>query len=134
IVAGASGRTAAAPAFLFVPVAHEAASREVSMELITLNDLFLHELQDLYDAEQQLVDALPKLAEAAANPQLRDAFLAHLQETEGHVQRLESIFEACGEKPKRESCKGMAGLIKEGSKLMHEKAGGGGQDARPIPP
>jgi ferritin-like metal-binding protein YciE len=92
------------------------------MELITLNDLFLHELQDLYDAEQQLVDALPKMAEAAANPQLRDAFLAHLQETQGHVQRLESIFEACGEKPKRESCKGMAGLIKEGSKLMHEKA------------
>jgi len=91
------------------------------MELITLNDLFLHELQDLYDAEQQLVGALPKMADAATNPQLREAFLAHLQDTQGHVQRLESIFEACGEKPKRESCKGMAGLIKEGSKLMHEK-------------
>jgi ferritin-like metal-binding protein YciE len=92
------------------------------MDLITLNDLFLHELQDLYDAEQQLVETLPKLADAAANPELRDAFLAHLQETQGHVQRLEAVFEACGEKPKRETCKGMEGLIKEGSKLMHEKA------------
>ena len=92
------------------------------MDLVTLNDLFLHELQDLYDAEQQLVDALPQMADSAANPELRDALLAHLQETQGHVQRLESVFQACSEKPKRETCKGMEGLIKEGSKLLHEKA------------
>jgi ferritin-like metal-binding protein YciE len=99
------------------------------MDLITLNDLFLHELQDLYDAEKQLVDALPQMATSAANPELRDAFLAHLQETQGHVQRLESVFDACGEKPKRESCKGMEGLIKEGAKLLHEKADSDVKDA-----
>ena len=92
------------------------------MELMTLNDLFLHELQDLYDAEHQLVEALPKMADAAANPELGDAFRAHLEETQGHVQRLEAVFEAFGESPKRETCKAMEGLIKEGSKLMHEKA------------
>src|SRR5262245_33940355 len=89
------------------------------MDLITLNDLFLHELQDLYDAEQLLVDALPQMATSASNRELRDAFLAHLQETQGHVQRLETVFEACSEKPKRESCKGMEGLIK--ATLSEEK-------------
>jgi ferritin-like metal-binding protein YciE len=92
---------------------YAAEQRTLKGQLITLNDLFLHELQDLYDAEHQLVDALPKMANAAANPELRDAFLAHLQETQGHVQRLESVFEACGETPKRETCKGMEGLIKD---------------------
>jgi len=79
-----------------------------------LTDLFLHELQDLYDAELQLVDALPEMAKAATDPDLEAAFREHLEETEGQVRRLESVFSTIDAKPKRSTCKAMQGLIKEG--------------------
>jgi len=90
------------------------------MQLATLNDLFVHELKDVYDAEHQLVEALPRLAEAATNPELARAFRNHLEETRGHVTRLEGIFRELGASPERETCKGMRGLIAEGEKLIRE--------------
>lgn len=84
----------------------------------SLDDLFVHELRDLYDAEQQLTDALPKMVEKAKNPTLRKAFQNHLQQTEKHVQRLESVFEHRGLEPERETCSAMAGLIKEGGVVL----------------
>jgi ferritin-like metal-binding protein YciE len=80
----------------------------------TLRDLYLNELRDLYSAETQLLEALPKMADAATSSQLKEAFRAHLEETEGHVSRLEEIFDALGEEPDGESCKAMEGLIAEG--------------------
>jgi ferritin-like metal-binding protein YciE len=92
------------------------------MKLADLNDLFLHELKDLYDAEHQLLKALPRMAKAASSPELRAAFEEHLAQTEDHVERLESVFEAFGEKPDRETCVGMKGLIAEGERLMKDNA------------
>jgi ferritin-like metal-binding protein YciE len=80
----------------------------------TLRDLYLNELRDLYSAETQLLEALPKMAEAATSSQLKEAFTTHLEETQGHVSRLEEIFEALGEEPGGETCKAMEGLIAEG--------------------
>lgn len=80
----------------------------------TLRDLYLNELRDLYSAETQLLEALPKMADAASSSELKEAFTAHLAETEGHVSRLEEIFEALGEEPNGETCKAMEGLIEEG--------------------
>jgi len=91
------------------------------MELNTLNDLFLEQLQDLYSAETQLVQALPKLASASSNEELRDAFEQHLAETRNHVTRLTQIFEQLGETPGTEVCKGMQGLIKEGDEVLQMK-------------
>ena len=88
----------------------------------TLSDLYLNELRDLYSAETQLLKALPKMAEAASSSQLKEAFTAHLEETKGHVSRLEQIFDALGEKPSGETCKAMEGLIAEGENYV--KAGG----------
>lgn len=88
------------------------------MSISTLNELFLEELKDVYDAEHQLVDTLPGLAEAATNLELRSAFENHLAETQGHLARLEAVFSFLGEKPDRNTCKGMQGLISEGKKLM----------------
>ena len=80
----------------------------------TLRDLYLNELRDLYSAETQLLEALPKMAEAATSSQLKEAFTTHLEESQGHVSRLEEIFEALGEEPGGETCKAMEGLIAEG--------------------
>ena len=88
------------------------------MQLQNLHDLFVEQLQDLYSAEQQLVAALPKMANAASNEELRDAFEHHLEETRGHVKRLEEIFSQIDESPGGEKCKGMEGLIKEGDEVM----------------
>jgi ferritin-like metal-binding protein YciE len=85
-----------------------------------LRELYVKELRDLYSAENQLVRALPKLAEAATSDELRTAFEEHLQQTQGHVQRLETIFENLGEKPSGEKCKGMEGLVKEGSEVVED--------------
>jgi ferritin-like metal-binding protein YciE len=87
-----------------------------------LRDLYLNELRDLYSAETQLIDALPKMADAATSPQLKDAFASHLLETRLHVQRLEQIFATLGENPSGETCQAMKGLIKEGGDYV--KAGG----------
>jgi len=82
-------------------------------EAETLHDAFLDELRDSYDAEKQLTKALPKLAKAASNPKLRQAFEAHLEETQGHVQRLEQVFESLDEKVRGKHCNGIAGIIEE---------------------
>ncbi len=92
------------------------------MELNSLQDLFIEDLKDLYNAETQLIKALPKMAKAASSPDLRNAFQTHLKETEGHVQRLEQIFQELDESPKGKKCKAMEGLIEEGKELMEEDA------------
>ena len=86
----------------------------------TLHDAFLDELRDAYDAEKQLTKALPKLAKAATSPVLRDAFEAHLEETRGHVERLEQVMEDLGEKVRGKHCDGIAGIIEEGQSVMEE--------------
>jgi len=86
----------------------------------TLHDAFLDELRDTYDAEKQLTRALPKLAKAAASPDLRAAFEAHLEETRGQVERLEQVFESLEEKPRGKHCDGIAGIIEEGKSIMEE--------------
>jgi ferritin-like metal-binding protein YciE len=86
----------------------------------SLRDLYIDELRDLYSSETQLVKALPKLAKASSNEQLREAFEEHLQQTEEHVSRLEQIFEKLNEKPTGKKCMGMEGLVKEGAETMGE--------------
>jgi len=92
------------------------------MEMQSLKELYIDELKDLYSAEKQLVKALPKMAKNATNPELKDAFTTHLQETEGHVERLEQIFEMLGERAGGKKCKGMEGLIDEAKELLEEDA------------
>jgi ferritin-like metal-binding protein YciE len=86
----------------------------------TLHDAFLDELRDTYDAEKQLTKALPKLAKAASSADLQAAFEAHLEETRGHVDRLERIFESLDEKVRGKHCDGIAGIIEEGKATMEE--------------
>ena len=86
----------------------------------TLHDAFLDELRDAYDAEKQLTKALPKLAKSAASADLRDAFESHLEETRGHVDRLEQVFESLGQKVRGKHCDGIAGIIEEGKSVMEE--------------
>jgi ferritin-like metal-binding protein YciE len=88
-----------------------------------LKELYIDELKDLFSAENQLVKALPKMAKAAMSPDLRAGFEEHLEQTKGHVQRLETIFEQLGESPKGKKCKGMEGLIEEGSEAIEEYEG-----------
>jgi ferritin-like metal-binding protein YciE len=85
-----------------------------------MQELFLDELRDLYDAEKQLTKALPEMADAASTEELRSAFEDHLEQTRGHVQRLEQIFEELGEKSSGKKCAAMAGLIKEGNEVVDE--------------
>jgi len=92
------------------------------MKLSTLDELFLYELKDVYDAEQQLVEALPKLARAATDPDLTTAFETHLAETRKQVTRLREVFAECDETPDRVECKGMKGLIAEAEQVMKEDA------------
>ena len=89
---------------------------------MTLHELLVDEIKDLYHAEKQLTKALPKMVKAASHEDLREAFEAHLEETREQVTRLEEVFEALGEKPKAKPCHGMAGIIEEGSELMKEDA------------
>jgi ferritin-like metal-binding protein YciE len=88
-----------------------------SMDLNSLRDLFVDELRDLYDAENQITEALPKLIEKAEHPQLKSALEEHLEVTRGQVRRLETIFQGLNEKATGETCKGMKGLIKEGDDM-----------------
>ena len=85
-----------------------------------LQDLLIEEMKDLLHAEGQLVKALPKMARAAHNPKLKNAFLKHLEETRGHVERLKQGFELLGAKAKTKPCHGMQGLIEEGSETIEE--------------
>jgi len=87
----------------------------------SLRDLYVEQLKDLYDAEHQLIKALPKLAEASSSDELRNAFEEHLDKTRQHAQRIEQIFEGMGQKAKAQKCKGMEGLVKEGSEVIKEE-------------
>jgi ferritin-like metal-binding protein YciE len=87
----------------------------------TLRDLFVESLQDIYHAEWQLTKALPKMAKAASNPELRGGFEQHLQQTEKHYDRIEKVFEEIGEKAKRKTCLAMKGLVDEASEWISEK-------------
>jgi len=95
------------------------------MELETLRDLFIHELKDLHSAEKQLVKALPKVAKAATNPDLKAGIEAHLEQTVEHVNRLEALLGELGETSRGQKCKAMEGLIEEGSDMISE---GGDED------
>lgn len=90
------------------------------MKYETMQDLLLGQIQDLYDAEQRLVKALPKMAEAAASQKLRQAFEEHLGQTKGHVTRLERIFRELGQDAKGTTCDAMKGLIKEGESIVSD--------------
>jgi len=95
------------------------------MKLETLHDLYLSELKDLYSAEDQIVKALPKMIENAESPDLRTALAQHLEETRGHVARLEQVFEMHGEEARKQKCKGMQGVLAEGDEMV-------GKDATPA--
>ena len=97
-----------------------------------LKELYIDELRDLYNAENQLVKALPKMAKAASSNELGQGFEEHLEQTKEHVQRLEQIFELLEESPKGKKCLGMEGLIKEGSEAMNEDFEGAVMDAALI--
>ena len=90
------------------------------MKLNTLQKLYTDELRDLYNAENQLLKALPKMAKAASSEELKEAFEQHLEQTKGHVKRLEQVFEELDEKPKGKTCRAMKGLIQEGSEILEE--------------
>jgi ferritin-like metal-binding protein YciE len=90
--------------------------------LHTLKDLLIDELKDLYDAETQLVKALPKMAKAASSDELKAGFSEHLEQTKGHVERLERALEILDASPKGKTCKAMKGLIEEGAEAIETKA------------
>ena len=98
-------------------------------EFNSMDDLFLQQLEDLYDAEKRLTEALPKMAKAATSGELKRAFQSHLQETEGHVRRLEKIFGMISHEPERETCAAMKGLIKEGEDMIDAKGDPNVRDA-----
>jgi ferritin-like metal-binding protein YciE len=88
------------------------------MKIENMEELFLAEIEDLYDCEKRLTKALPKMAKASTSLQLRQAFESHLLETEGHLQRLEKVFSAMGKEPKAETCQAIKGLIEEGEDMI----------------
>ncbi len=91
------------------------------MKLDSLHALYIEELRDLYNAEKQITKALPKMAKAASSPKLKAAFEEHLEQTKGHVERLETIFKALGKPPTGKTCAAMKGLVEEGSELIEQK-------------
>ncbi|MHB8733460.1 MAG: YciE/YciF ferroxidase family protein [bacterium] len=99
------------------------------MPMESLEDLFVHEIKDLYNAEQQILKALPKLIREASSQELQDALRHHLDQTKGHVARLDRVFEELGEPARGVKCKGMEGLIEEGADLLNEKAEDSVKDA-----
>jgi len=91
-------------------------------DIKTMDDLFVHTLQDIYYAEQQITKALPDMVKKASNPQLKQGFEAHLRETENHVKRLEQVFELLGKKAKGVDCPAIDGIIKEAKEVAGEVA------------
>ena len=91
-------------------------------DIKTLDDLFVHGLQDIYYAEHQITKALPKMAAQATDPQLRQGFETHLRETEGQIRRLEQVFEMHGQKPKQVDCPTIDGLIEEANEIAGDIA------------
>ena len=98
----------------------------------TFRDLYIEQLRDIYNAEQQLIKALPKMAKASTSDDLRGGFETHLQQTRGHAQRLEQIFQAMGEKPTGTKCKAMEGLVSEGGEAIDSEYEGEVKDAALI--
>jgi len=92
------------------------------MKEAKFDDLLKEELQDLYDAENQIIQALPKMVDAASSEELKSAFEDHLEQTREQVKRLDRVFKSIGEKPQRKTCEGMQGLLKEGEKIIAEIA------------
>jgi ferritin-like metal-binding protein YciE len=88
------------------------------MKMRTLQDMWVDELRDLYNAENQLIKALPKMAKAASSDELREAIEEHLEQTKGHAERLEQIFEQLDLKPKGKKCEAMEGLVEEGKEIL----------------
>ncbi len=103
-----------------------------STEFNSFKDLFVEQIEDLYDAEHRLVEALPKMAEAANSSQLKQAFQKHLIETQGHVSRLESVFREINVEPERSTCQAMKGLIAEGEEMIKAKGDPDVKDAALI--
>jgi ferritin-like metal-binding protein YciE len=101
-------------------IARKTSKKKGTMKLDTLEQLYISELRDLYSAENQLLNALPKMAKGASSPELKDAFEKHLEQTKGHVERLEQIFQHLDENPKGKICHAMKGLIEEGSEILKE--------------
>ena len=91
-----------------------------SKDIKTLNDLFVHQLQDIYYAEKQITKALPKMIAMATNPQLKQGLEAHLRETENHVKRVERVFQMHGAEPKAVDCPAIDGIIKEANEVSGE--------------
>lgn len=91
-------------------------------DIATFDDLFLHQLQDVYYAENQITKALPKMVEKATDPALKDGFQTHLKETEGQIARLDRVFDMIGEKPKGATCPAIDGIIKEANEVAGEIA------------
>jgi len=100
-----------------------------NMQENSLQELYVEQLRDLYNAEQQLVKALPKMAKAAQSEGLRQGIAEHLEQTKGHVDRLQQIFSAMDESPKGKKCAGMEGLVEEGEEVIKEHSSGGVLDA-----
>jgi len=101
-------------------------------EFNSLEDLLLNQLEDLYDAENRLVKALPRMADAATAPALRRAFESHLEETKHQVERLNTIFQQLGRTPERETCEAMKGLLREGEEMIDAKGNPDVKDAALI--
>jgi ferritin-like metal-binding protein YciE len=99
------------------------------MSVKTIDELMLDELKDLYSAEKQITKALPKMAKAAVSQDLKSAFEEHLEETQGHIERLDQIFETLGKSPRGKVCHGMQGLVEEGSEMLSELEKGPVRDA-----
>jgi ferritin-like metal-binding protein YciE len=114
------------------------AGKELTMPLFSttefnsMKDLFVNQIEDLYDAENRLTQALPKMADAAGSSQLKQAFRQHLTETQGHVSRLETVFRELNIEPKRETCEAMKGLIAEGEEMIKAKGDPDVKDAALI--
>jgi len=101
-------------------------------QLDSLHDLFVMELKDIYDAEKQIVDALPKMIDAVSAPTVRSKFEQHLKTTEQQVERLREVFRKLDMEPEREHCEGMAGILKDGEKVLEMEGDPAARDAALI--
>lgn len=103
-----------------------------STKLNSMEDLFWMEVGDLYDAEKQLIEALPKMQKAATNPKLKEAFKEHLEQTKQQARRLEQVYKSLGMEPDGKTCHAMKGLIKEGEEIVDAKGDDTVRDAALI--
>jgi ferritin-like metal-binding protein YciE len=90
------------------------------MSVSSMEELLIDELKDIYNAEKQITRALPKMAKATTSTKLKEAFQSHLQETQGHIERLDKVFEILGKAPRGKTCHGMQGVLEEGSEVIEE--------------